>query len=435
MEINSKKLKPVPKSEGEENLFDWALGLGDGDSTYQSEMEEMKKKLPRASLELWEGGRCSSGEQFVADKVELRKDVIDVIGPQLKLNLFESIRLEDNLLDRDGILFAIELMKQNTAVVQFYLIGSRIDIDEDLNLLSQVISDHPSLRVLELTRCFDPNINPVSLNSLLSASKGLKSLNLAENSISSGGSSMIADCIATNPVLQELFLCDNSLNDDDARIIANSLMTNTNLWKLDLKGNKFGRSGCDALLKAIFNHDSLNSVSSSNHTCDIFVSRYKIPCVNGFIPGGEAAAITAKKFALIAPPDDDVVNVHYLLSAAPPELMHKVLEFVQNYPSQAAWNDIEALSRGKTMLEEGDYFLYNSFGDPEEDIQELEEQQEAQHEAQDFDEDERDVPIARWSGDEFERKEAEATKAQQIKSLGVLMSVVKGVVVPMFFSA
>ena len=43
MEINSKKLKPVPKSEEEESLFDWALGLGDGDSRYQSEMEEMKK--------------------------------------------------------------------------------------------------------------------------------------------------------------------------------------------------------------------------------------------------------------------------------------------------------------------------------------------------------------------------------------------------------
>ena len=285
-----------------------------------------------------------------------------------------------------------------------------------------MISDHPSLRELELTRCFDPNINPVSLNSLLLASKGLKSLNLAENSISSGGSSMIADCIATNPVLQELFLCDNRLNDDDAEAIANSLMTNTNLWKLDLKNNKFGRRGCDALLKAIFNHDSLNSVSSSNHTCDIFVSRYKVPCVNGFIAGGEAAAITAKKFALIAPPDDDVVNVHYLLSAAPPELMHKVLEFVQKYPIQPAWKFIRELSRSKTMLELG---AYTRFGGLEEDMQELEEQLEAQ----DFDEEEH------FSAEDFERKKVEATKALQIKSLGVLMSVVKGVVVPMFFSA
>jgi hypothetical protein len=351
-------LKPVPKSEEEESLLDWAIGFAsDGDSRCQSELEEMKKNLPRASLACWER---LSGEQFVADKVELRKDVIDIIGPQLKLNLFQSIRLEDNLLDRDGILFAIDLMKQNTAVVRFYLIGSRIDIDEDLNLLSQVISDHPSLKELELTRCFDPNINPVSLNSLLSASKGLKSLHLMGNNISSNGNSMIADFIATNPALQELFLCDNRLNDDDAEAIANSLMTNTNLWKLGLKRNVFGRRGCDALLKAIFNHDSLNSVSSSNHTCDIFVSHYKVPCVNGFIVGGEAGAIKAKKFALIAPPSGDVVNVHHLLSAAPPELMHKVLEFVQNYPSQAAWNFIGDLSRGKTMLEFGAYTRFGA---------------------------------------------------------------------------
>jgi hypothetical protein len=421
VEINSRKLKPVPKSEEEEkeSALDMAIRFvrDNGDSRCQSELEEMKKNLPRSSLARWEG---LSGEQFVADKVELRKDVIDIIGPQLKLNLFESIRLEDNLLDRDGILFAIDLMKQNTAVVRFYLIGSRIDIDEDLNLLNQVISDHPSLRELELTRCFGPNIHPASLSSLMSASKQLKSLYLKGNNISE--SSMIADFIATNPALQELFLCDNRFNDDDARIIANSLMTNTNLWTLDLKGNVFGRRGCDALLKAIFNHDSLNSVSSSNHTCDIFVSRYKVPCVNGFIAGGEAGAIKAKKFALIATPDDDVVNVHYLLSAAPPELMHKVLEFLQKYPIQAAWKFIRELSRSKTMLELG---AYTRFGGLEEDMQELEEQLEAQ----DFDEEEH------FSAEDFERKKAEATKALQIKSLGVLMSVVKGVVVPMFFSA
>ena len=402
MEINSKKLKlkysvPSNREDKETNVLD-IMGLS------QSEKEDLLKKLPRSVR----GGHCYAvHEQFVADRVELRKDVIDIIGPPLKLNLFQSIRLEENLLDRDGILFAIDLMKQDTAVIQFYLIGSRIDNDEDINLLSQVISDHPSLRVLELTRCFGPNINPTSLNLLMSASKQLNSLYLVGNNISSDGSSIIADFIATNPALQELFLCDNRLNDDDAEAIANSLMTNTNLWKLDLKGNKFGRRGCDALLKAIFNHDSLNSVSSSNHTCDIFVSRYKVPCVNGFVVDGEVGVLTAKKFALVAPPDDDVVNVHYLMST-PPELMHKVLEFVQNYPRKPAWKFIRELSRGKTMLELGAYT-----GDLEEVMS--------------F-----DTPCPPFDSVPTHLQEA---KLLQIKSLGVLMSVVKGVVVPMFFSA
>jgi hypothetical protein len=357
------------------------------------------------------------------DKVELTKDVIDIIGAPLKLNPFGSIRLENNRLDRDGILFAIDLLKQNSSVVRFYLIGSTIETDEDLDLLSKVISHHPSLKELDLSRCAGPNIKSISLNSIIPASKGLQHMDLTGNNISTDGSSIIADCLATNPSLQELFLCDNKFNDDDAEVIANALKSNTNLWKLDLKNNEIGRRGCNALFKAIFNHDSLNSsVASSNHTCDIFVSRYKIPCVNGFIVGGERGIIQAKKFALIAPPYDNFVNVH-VLSATPPGLMHKVLEFVQRYPQRGGWKFIQKLSRGKSALE---YGAYTRFGDTEEKMQELLER-EAAGEAN-------DVPTIR-SKEEIERDQAEAEKLLQIKSLNVLMSVVKGVVVPMFFSA
>mmetsp|Transcript_16754 Transcript_16754/g.28494 ORF Transcript_16754/g.28494 Transcript_16754/m.28494 type:complete len:510 (+) Transcript_16754:147-1676(+) len=414
LEINAEKLnKSLPSSKREEESF--LDRLFDA-----SQKEAYLKKLPRV-FKGQLGSRRATGSQFVMDKVELRKDVIDIIGPHLKLNPFESIRFEDNLLDRDGALFAIDILKQISSVVKFYLIGSEVATEEDLSVLLQVIRDHPSLRELELKRCVGSNIKSVTLNSIVPMCKGLKSLNLSGNNISTDGSAAIADCLATNPSLQELFLRGNKFNDDDAEVIADALKTNTNLWKLDLKDNEIGRRGCNALFKAIFDHDSLNSAASSNHTCDIFVSRYKIPIVNGFIVCGEDGAIQAKKFALIAPPNDNFVDIH-LLSTTPPVLMHMLLEFVQNYPPIAGWHFIQELYRGKSTLE---YGAYTRFGVTEERAREREqEEREGHFSAPQFD-----------SKEEKERKEAAGIKRVQIKSLNVLMSVVKGVVVPMFFSA
>ncbi|KAK1742765.1 hypothetical protein QTG54_006362 [Skeletonema marinoi] len=183
----------------------------------------------------------------------------------------------------------------------------------------------------------------------------MKSLHLTGNDISADGSCSIiaiADCLATNPPLQELFLAGNKLNDDDAEFIAEGLRTNTNLKKIDLRDNAIGRLGCKALFKAIFNDENLNSVSSSNHTCDIIVTYYKIPCINTELFGGKSGVLLEKKFAMIAPPNDPDVNVH-LFSEVPPELIHKVLKLAQKYPEKNVWKYMRHLLQGDELLESG----------------------------------------------------------------------------------
>ena len=385
------------------------------------EEEMMIKDMPRKFRHLYDDDRSICPKQFVMDKVELRKEVIDILAPPLAHSPFDSIMLEYNMFDREGIAFAIDLLKQNRFVSLYNLIGSPIENDEDLNLLATTVGTHPSLRELSLAHCASPAIdNPARFNPVIAASMSLKTLNLAGNNISTSGSVFIADSLATNPPLQELCLSANNFNDDDAELIANALKTNTNLWTLDLKENSgIGRRGCTALLKAIFNHESLNSVSSSNHTCDISVSRYNIPPINGYIQGGEEGAVRAKKFAILAPPGGQDVNVR-LLRGVPLELMHKVLEFVQAYPNEAACSYVKPLLQCKDLLESTNH----------------------DEDSTDFihgeDEEERfgfgDFP-APIPHEEAERKRAEAVKLVRIKTLGVLMGVVKGVVVPMFFSA
>ena len=358
------------------------------------------------------------------DKVELRKEVVDMLAPPLARSPFDRILLEYNRFDREGIAFAIDLLKQNRYVSDYSLIGSPIEIDEDLNLLSSIISTHPSLKELSLAHCASPTTNnPDRFNPIISASMGLTTLDLAGNNISGSASVIIADCLATNPPLKKLYLRANNFNDDDAELLANALKTNTNLWKLDLKENSdIGRRGGTALLKAIFNYESLNSVSSSNHTCDILVSHVKIPSINGEAWGGEKGAIRAKKFAILAPLGKQDVNVG-LLRGVPPELMHKVLKFVQAYPEKHLMQ-VEHLVCCKNLLEGTNHQnstdlvgLEGLFAD--EDMEDLFEDD---HPAS--------TPI-----EDVPRKQAKLEKLVKIKSLSLLTSVVKGVVVPMFFSA
>eukprot|EP00985_Skeletonema_marinoi_P030724 scaffold33574_cov152-Skeletonema_marinoi.AAC.1 len=406
LEINSEKLK---SEKTEEDAKSRAYDALFGAMTLSPDIMEDPSQLDRLYNDLYSDGDGEMGLrcQFVADKVELRKEVLDIIGPPLLLCPFDSIRLENNRFDREGILFAIDLLKHNKSMVSLHLAGNTIETDDDFNLLSEVISNHPSLKELDLTRCAGPNITSVSVNSIVLASKGLKTLHLTGNDISTDGSSIIADCLAADPPLQELFLAGNKLNDDDAELIAEGLKTNTNLKKIDLRDNAIGRLGCKALFKAIFNDESLNSVSSSNHTCDILASSYKIPCINKEIFGGKSGVLLAKKFAMIAPPNDQDVNVH-LFSEVPPELIHKVLKLVQKYPEKNVWKYMRHLLQGDELLESG-----------------------AAHVEESSEEEELFGKVI--SMDEIKRQQAEAVKLVQIKYLSVLMGVVKGVVVPMFF--
>ena len=406
VEINSEKLKSEKTEEDKKSrAYDALFGA----MSLPADMMEDPSQLDRIYNDLYSDGDGEMGLrcQFVADKVELRKEVLDIIGPPLLLCPFDSIRLENNRFDREGILFAIDLLKQNKSMVSLHLTGNTIETDDDFNLLSEVISNHPSLKELDLTRCAGPNITSVSFNSIVLASKGLKTLHLTGNDIATDGSSIIADCLATDPPLQELFLVGNTLNDDDAKLIAEGLRTNTNLKKIDLRNNVIGRCGCKALFKAIFNDESLNSVSSSNHTCNVLVSYCKIPCINTEIFGGKRGVLLAKKFAMIAPPNDPDVNVH-LFSEVPPELIHMVLKLVQKYPEKNVWKYMRHLLQGDELLESG-----------------------AAHVEESSEEEELSGKVI--SMEELKRQQAEAVKLVQIKSLSVLMGVVKGVVVPMFF--
>jgi hypothetical protein len=166
----------------------------------------------------------------------------------------------------------------------------------------------------------------------------LKSIDLSNNDISTGGSTFIADFLATNPVLERLFLENNQLDDKDAKSIAVALKHNTNLRVLDIIGNgNITNSGWDALRKAEFDSTSLNAASDSNHTCSILTDYHE--GMNGdpdtwnesprthFVP----AAVRQKKiYSILSSRNRECSNVQHF-SDVPVEFLPDMLGSIQEY--------------------------------------------------------------------------------------------------------
>ena len=186
------------------------------------------------------------------------------------------------------------------------------------------------------------------------------------------------------------------------------MKTNSNLWKLDLKSNEIDRIGYQALCKAVFDPESLNSLSSCNHTCDISVSDCKIPSFHGSISKGtRAAAIILKQFALISPPGNDgEVNVS-LMGDTPLELLHRVLFRVQTYPAKGDWRAIQQCLDGVKSDEPPPRL--GKFRGP-------------------------NRPEERFTEENFERMRKKDEQLAKNRSLSIMFNVMKDLVVPILFS-
>ena len=97
--------------------------------------------------------------------------------------------------------------------------------------------------------------------------KSFKLLSFSENNLQTNGRRDIPDLIAANTPLESLDLSSNRLVDDDAILIGNALRWNTRLRKLVLTKNNVQERGMCALLRAVNDTSTLNSLSDSNHTC------------------------------------------------------------------------------------------------------------------------------------------------------------------------
>ena len=167
----------------------------------------------------------------------------------------------------DAILDVVESNKHlRKLVIWKYQIGS-----QHIERLRSAVRNH-HLVELDLDNSFEPGIGDEMLASLLTIDDlKLEKLGMSSNNVTSVGSAVVADFLATNPRLKELDLSENNLTDSDAELIANALRSNTTLRVLGLFHNNTTDAGDEALHLVIYECSSLNAVADSNHICSVKV--------------------------------------------------------------------------------------------------------------------------------------------------------------------
>ena len=133
--------------------------------------------------------------------VQLPKTVLDLLSNALKSTHFKSIKLEDNQFGRDGIQFALNYLEDNKKLEELRLISNQIDNDDDVNQLCEIIRDHPTIKTIVLDSTFGEGINghDVLCSVITAGANRLRHIDLCSNEILTGGSTFIADFLATNP--------------------------------------------------------------------------------------------------------------------------------------------------------------------------------------------------------------------------------------------
>ena len=113
--------------------------------------------------------------------------------------------------------------------------------------------------------------NEEEIHTLLDLARRVSNLSLVNNNIPPLAFRRIADFVATNPDgLQGLIIFDNRLTADLIKMITRSLRTNNKLRHLHLKGKVATKDGREALLRSVFDIQSLDSCNASNHSCNVF---------------------------------------------------------------------------------------------------------------------------------------------------------------------
>ena len=189
--------------------------------------------------------------------------------------LFKSIGDNDNLKVFDlsyndkinislikNILYLKNISKLNIA---------RNDIhDKDIQRFVQYVKDYKSpLKELFIQSNFIGVEGSIALADLIKDNEYLKTLNIADNPLTSEGINNICDSLTNNKnVLSELLINDTKCNDFCVCKIVNMLKKNKELEVFTFIGNKFTNKGIDMILSTLRMNNHLKQISLGNRYID-----------------------------------------------------------------------------------------------------------------------------------------------------------------------
>jgi hypothetical protein len=216
---------------------------------------------------------------FTLDNIQLASGVPGLLKDALMHKPFQKLCFVNrtDVGDEEGMTIdsIMDIINSNKHLRKIIIGNNRIQLDHIAKICSAV-NEH-SLVQLDLRNCFENGLGDAMIASLLRSGglAKLERLDLESNGITSNGITLLANFLATNPILKELDLMNNDLRGDCVILLANALRSNTSLRILHLYGNTIGDAGKEALRLVLHDDSSLNSIADSNHSC-VVVGLYSV---------------------------------------------------------------------------------------------------------------------------------------------------------------
>ena len=275
--------------------------------------------------------------------ISLPIPVLDIMFPALQSTNLEQFGLVKAGLGSDGFQCLSSFLKTNTSLKTLALCGDLIDDMSVASSLSDAVKGHPTLREIGFVEC---GLNNASiLGKLLEGCSGLREFRLVGyEKLGMESVSFVADFIRCNHPMEVMNLQYN-LTDNDASVLSSALNTNSNLKELILKSN-YGitEEGEKALLKALYDPTSMDSIVESNHICktythdikNVWVVAQRPPIetevlnINGDKDISIQQKIRKKVVLALCGVDGSLFDLSHL-NDLPLQLMPRVLELIQEH--------------------------------------------------------------------------------------------------------
>lgn len=248
---------------------------------------------------------------LMLEEVELDGEVAETFLGAFKSSPLRTLYLKNC----DGWKFASNALEMNHAMSELIFAGNPIESEVDSIAIAEAVSNHPKMRQITLRNCDLGRRNDV-MSAFVPLLQHCRYICFDGNDIGLDGATLLANCLATNPVVEFLSLVGNLLTDEAVSMLAKSLETNRNLRSLRVAGNEFADIGLQSLRELLYGgRNGLNRIAESNHTC-----LFDVIAVNLY-PNPSDNKLLKLLFAIIGCP--------FLLEDLPIELMPRLLAFLQ----------------------------------------------------------------------------------------------------------
>ena len=206
--------------------------------------------------------------EFHITGISLPTSLLDIAFPALHSVNILKLTIFGADLGGEGFQCLSSYIGNNSSLTSFGVGADQLDDLSVATALSNALKNHPTLKEVFIGDCaFHASV----FEKILEGCTRKKCLTLTFVDFNSDGIGVMADFISSNHPIEKLHLKDINIADNDTKLLVLALKTNTRLKELDLReNNEIAEEGEKAILKAMFDQTSLDSIVESNHTCKAY---------------------------------------------------------------------------------------------------------------------------------------------------------------------